>query len=211
MNKINPSPTVKKMLLVALIGAIFAGGIIFYINTNLADFEPLPNLATMCCDKKGGEYFYEHGNIFCRMASGEVINAWIFLRENCLSSREKDLSSFLKELKEQTAIGFSDVYRSTLDWNTNEGTEHLDGKGFEAQAITFREYNSVYSFFQEKGFQSNPYNIAAGTISEVHGYQKNHQVCVIVGGVSGFEKNDGQWSPERMSKRDVEVNCAFLE
>lgn len=211
MKKDLNNQTFKRLVIVALISTAVGWAMISYIRSSFPEPEPPPNIATMCCDKKGGEHFYQQGRAMCRLSSGEVVNAWSFLRERCLLSEKGEILFLLEELENNTDIEFSPVREKTVEWHTKEKAGYLMGKGFEAESISVQRYNAIFSFFQAKGFQMSPYNLAAGTISESNGYQKGNIACVVIGGISGFQEAEDQWLPGESDKRDAEVGCAFLQ
>ena len=130
--------------------------------------------------------------------------------------KEKDeITELLENLKEETGITFSEVKTARFRWNDEKESEiesfSLEGKGFEVQRILADDYKKVESFFREKGFDIDLYNIAAGTVSGATGYKKDQIVCKVFEGATGHKEAVGQWIPPEPNKRDIEVACAILK
>ncbi|MBZ9572273.1 hypothetical protein KJA15_03010 [Patescibacteria group bacterium] len=124
---------------------------------------------------------------------------------------EDEILNLLEDLKQETGIIFSEIQAIEIKWNVKKYEEieevTVEGKGFEAESISSEQYDSVGPFFIDRGFSVDLYNIASGTISGLTGYKKDHIVCTVAGGVSGYKEATGQWIPLETDKKDVEVKC----
>ena len=136
-----------------------------------------------------------------------------FNGSECIFSDE--VSNFLRGLKQETGIGFSEIQPVEFKWvvEADEKVEDIliTGKGFEADRISSEQYDSIEFFFLSKDFEINFYNIADGTISELVGYKKDQNVCTVAGGAAGYKEAEGQWIPPEPDLKDVEIKCGKTE
>ncbi|MBD3208445.1 MAG: hypothetical protein GF370_03250 [Candidatus Nealsonbacteria bacterium] len=203
----------SKELIIVLVLSIGMGWILVsQMDLNSVTEKESSSLATMCCRERGGDYFYQDKTLVCRFPDGEIRDAWEFFKENCRQqSEENNVAFLLILLSEETGISFSQIEEKGVEWRTESKEDLLSGKGFGAEGIPSDKYNQVHSFFRERGFKIDPYNIAAGTISELTGYKGEGVVCTVTGGVSGYQEIEGEWDPREVGNRDLEVRCAELE
>lgn len=121
----------------------------------------------------------------------------------------------LEELEQETGIDFSEIEQTEFKWviKVDPKVEEVDieGKGFEVKEISSEQFDSIYSFFKDKGFEIDLYNIADGTISGLRGYKKDKVACVVFGGLTGYKQAQGQWVAPEFDKWDVIIKCSKLE
>jgi len=120
-----------------------------------------------------------------------------------------EATQVLEELQQKTGLSFSMINTVNFEWHTTEEKLIIQGKSFEATEITNEEYDKVEIFLLAEGFELNEMNIAAGTVSDLSGYQRNNMVCVIVGGFSGYKDASEDWTPVS-DVNDIEVSCGEL-
>jgi len=203
----------SKEIIIVLVLSIGMGWILVsQMDFNSVTEKDPSNLATMCCRERGGDYFYQGKTLVCRLPDDDIIDAWEFFKENCRQQGKEDNVAFLLVfLSEETGIPFSQIEEMGVEWRTKSKEDLLSGKGFKAEGISSDKYNQVHSFFRGRGFEIDPYNIAAGTISELTGYKGEGIVCTVTGGVSGYQEIEGEWDPREVGNRDLEVRCTELE
>ncbi len=131
------------------------------------------------------------------------------------SPPEDEISSLLNNLEQETGIDFSEIQSLGFKWVVKVDPEvqevDIEGKGFEANRISSEQYDSVESFLEDKGFEVDVYNVAAGTVSGLAGYKKDQLICLVAGGATGYKEAEGQWIPPEPDIKDVTVNCGKLE
>lgn len=122
---------------------------------------------------------------------------------------------FLKNLKQGTAIDFSDAQAVEFEWNQEEEEEIkgriVNGKGIGVTAVSSEEQEKVTSFFIAQGFAIDLYNVADATVAGAVGYKSDQVVCSVVAGATGFKEAVGQWIPPEPDKIDIDVRCAKAE
>ncbi len=131
--------------------------------------------------------------------------------EKCVSLNE--ISNLLEKLQQETGIAFSEIGEVEFDWVVEiapETKEVVVGKGFWIEGISGEQFDNVYSFFEDRGFKVDVYNVASGTVSGLRGYKKEKDTCLIIGGLSGYKEAEGQWIPPEPDKWDIVVNCGQL-
>lgn len=141
---------------------------------------------------------------------------WFYGSSSTPEQETKDeITLVLEELKQETGIDFSEIKETEFKWivkvDPEIKEEAVSGKGFEAKRISSTEFDSIYPFLKDKGFEVDLYNQAAGTISELRGYKKNKVVCVVLGGLTGYKEAEGQWVPPESDKWDIIIQCGELE
>ena len=118
-----------------------------------------------------------------------------------------ETSALLATVEQETDIGFSEAEALEFSWNTLEegkvSTKVISGKGFEIYGVSGQEQARIDSFFYDKGFEVDPYNIAAGTVSGIAGYKKDNLVCLV----SGQIQLDENGLPLEGYKKDIQVKC----
>jgi len=118
-----------------------------------------------------------------------------------------EVSVLLATLEQEADIGFSKAKLLEFNWNASaEGkikTVVISGRGFEIYDVSGEEQARIDSFFYDKGFEVDLYNIAAGTVSGAVGYKKDNLVCVV----SGQIQLDESGLPLEGYKRDIQVKC----
>ena len=130
---------------------------------------------------------------------------------------ENESVNILEELQKETGISFSEIQPLEFKWvvkvDPTITEETVAGKGFEANRISDEQYDSVESFFIDRDFEKDLYNIASGTISELTGYRKDKAVCAVSGGLTGYKEAEDQWIPSESDKWDwdITVNCGQVE
>ncbi len=138
---------------------------------------------------------------------------WLSMEEEIspVGEIEDEILTLLENLKQETGVNFSVIQSVEIKWDVKKYEEIeeviVEGKGFEAKGISSEQYNNVELFFEDKGFEVDLYNVAAGTVSELVGYKKDQIVCTVVSGASGYKEAIGQWIPPDWNKNDVEVKC----
>lgn len=115
---------------------------------------------------------------------------------------DDEITLFLKTLAEETEIDFSEVEVTEMDWMVEEGTETIVGKGFQAEGVVL-EPQQLATWFEDRGFEPDMYNISAGTIVGLVGYTKGGLACTVKEGVSGGEEGMEQGT----DLSDVEIKC----
>lgn len=135
-----------------------------------------------------------------------------------LEKEKSEILNLLNQLEQETNINFSNIKDIEIEWNTKQGIQIIQGKGYEANYISNESYDKIDSFFQSNNFEIDVYNVAAGTVSGLTGYKKvssenseEQIVCIIIAGVSGYKKAVGQWIPSDPDKTDVEIMCGKNE
>ena len=130
---------------------------------------------------------------------------------------ENESVNILEELQKETGISFSGIEDVEIKWMMKKGSETVEGKGFEANRISEQRYKSIGSFFENKRFEIDLYNVADGTISGMVGYKyilpdgKEQLVCHVAGGATGYKESTGQWIPPESDLKDVEIKCGKTE
>jgi hypothetical protein len=126
-----------------------------------------------------------------------------------------EISQLLIELKQETGIDFSEIEDVEFKWVVKVDPEITEetvaGKGFEANVIPSEQFDTIHPFLTNKGFQTDVYNIAAGTISGLTGYVKVKTVCTVSGGLTGYKEAEGQWIPPDTDHWDITVKCGKIE
>jgi hypothetical protein len=139
----------------------------------------------------------------CKCVSGKC--------EGVFEEKKDEISVLLEDLKLETGIDFSEIQDVEFKWIVKvepEITEEtVTGKGFEVNRISSEQFDSIYSFFKDKGFEADPYNFADGTVSGLRGYKKDKAVCTVPGGLTGYKEAEGQWIPPETDKWDITVKC----
>jgi len=123
---------------------------------------------------------------------------------------EENLST-LEKLQKETDIDFSNITDASIVWHTSAEDLTVNGQEFEAVRISDQQYRSVEKFLTEQRFDIDVHNVAAGTIGWSTGYIKGKEICKTLVGVTGYKKAEGQWIPPEPDKKDLEVQCGFLE
>ena len=144
------------------------------------------------------------------------IGYWFFQLSSTSEEETKtEASVFLEDLKQETGIDFSEIEETEFKWVVKVdpviGEETVAGKGFEVKKISNEQFDNVYSFFEDEGFEKDLYNMTDGTISGLRGYKKDKAICTVAGGPTGYKEAEGQWSPPEPDKWDVTVECGELE
>jgi len=136
-----------------------------------------------------------------------------FNGSECVSLDET--SNLLEDLKQETDIDFSEVQDIEFKWivrvDPQIEEETVAGKGFEANVIPSEQFDGIHPFFIDNGFETDPYNMAAGTISGLTGYKKDKTVCTVSGGLTGYKEAEGQWIPPDTNNWDINVKCGNVE
>lgn len=121
------------------------------------------------------------------------------------------ISDFLKELKRETGIGFSEIKPVEFKWIVSVDPKiedvTIEGKGFEVKRISETQRKKIEPFLKDEGFEMDLYNIADGTIAGLIGYKKDQIVCTVVAGFAGYKEATGQWIPPEPDKSDVDIEC----
>ena len=121
-----------------------------------------------------------------------------------------EISILLENLEQETGIDFSEEQEIQFIWYTGINGELnevvIQGKGFEVKGVSSEDHRKVESFFQDKGFEIDVYNITDGTFVGLVGYQKDRIVCTVVGRMW----LDEQGIPSEQDKNDVEVRCGEI-
>ena len=136
-----------------------------------------------------------------------------FNRSKCVSL--DNVSALLEDLERETNIDFSNIESIEFRWAVRIDPKvqeiNIQGEGFNVERISDEQYRNIESFLKNRGFEIDVYNMAAGTISGLTGYQKDQLVCIVIGGATGYKEAEGQWTPPEPDKKDVEVRCGKLE
>ena len=118
-----------------------------------------------------------------------------------------ETSVLLAALEQETDISFSKSRSLEFNWSAlaeeKIDTNVISGRGFEVNGISGEEQARVDSFFYDKGFEVDLYNVAAGTVSGAVGYKKDNLVCVV----SGQIQLDENGLPLEGYKRDIQIKC----
>lgn len=142
-----------------------------------------------------------------------LVGWWLLAKKE--STPTDEISEILEGLKTVTGIDFSEIADTEFDWvvKVDPSVQYtiIQGKGFEANRISDEEFKSIASFFTDKEFEVDLYNMAAGTIAGMAGYKKDTVVCHFIGGVTGYKEAEGEWIPSESDKMDVEIKCGKLE
>ncbi len=121
-----------------------------------------------------------------------------------------EVSILLENLKQETGIDFSEELKVEFPWyieaGGGSGEVDIQGKGFEALGVSSQDHKNVESFFEDNGFEIDPYNVASGTVAGLTGYKKEEIVCTVAGRMW----LDEQGMPIEEDKNDVEVKCGKL-
>jgi len=141
---------------------------------------------------------------------------WLYQSTLIPEEESKDeITLFLEDLKQETGMDSSEIENAEFKWIVRVDPETVDetviGKGFEANRISSEQFDSIYPFFTNKGFKTDLYNFADGTISGLEGYKKDKMACVVLGGLTGYREAEGQWIPPESDKWDITVKCGELE
>ena len=136
-----------------------------------------------------------------------------FNRNKCVSL--DNVSVLLEDLKRETNIDFSNIESVEFQWVVKVDPKiqeiNIQGERFNVERISDEQYRNIESFLKNRGFEVDVYNMAAGTISGLTGYQKDQLVCVVIEGATGYKEAEGQWVPLEPDKKDVEIRCGKLE
>jgi len=128
---------------------------------------------------------------------------------------EDEIILLLKNLKQETGIDFSEIEDVEFKWivkvDPKIAEETVAGKGFEANIVSSEQFDTIHPFLISKGFETDVYNLAAGTISGLTGYLKDKTVCTVAGGLTGYKEADGQWIPLDTDHWDITVKCGHVE
>lgn len=140
---------------------------------------------------------------------------WLLEKQKSLPGEEDEVVSLLENLKQTTEINFSEIQDVEFKWVVNVDPqikeETVSGKGFEANVIPSEQFDKIHPFLTDNGFETDIYNLAAGTISGLTGYIKNKTVCTVAGGLTGYEEAEGQWIPTDTDNWDITVKCGKVE
>jgi len=121
-----------------------------------------------------------------------------------------EISILLENLKQETGIDFSEEQEVEFPWYIEAGgglgEVAILGKGFEAIGVSSQDHENVESFFKEKGFEVDLYNVADGTVAGSAGYKKEEIVCTVA--VRMWLNEQGM--PIQKDKNDVEIKCGKL-
>jgi len=95
----------------------------------------------------------------------------------------------LNELEEETGILFSKIEPVEFDWDIKKDgaieSIAIDGKQFETEEPIAQSFLAeIKGFLEDKGFEPDFYNMAAGTMSEMSGYKKEGLVCILTSAIS---------------------------
>jgi len=152
--------------------------------------------------------------IFFLILAAAGIGYWIY-QSNTAVEEKDEISTLLEELKTETEIDFSEVSLGEFQWKAKEGEEvkdfSVEGKSFEVKEISSEDYNKIDSFFKNKEFEVDLYNVSSGTVSGSVGYKKDNIVCLVQGGITGYKEAEDNWVPPDSDKKDVEVKCGKAE
>jgi len=147
-----------------------------------------------------------------------IAGAGYWLYQSTLTPEEEikdEITLFLEDLKQETGIDFSEIEDAEFKWivrvDPEIAEETVTGRGFEANRISSEQFDSIYPFFTDKGFETDLYNFADGTISGLEGYKKDKTACTVSGGLTGYREAEGQWIPPESDKWDIAVKCGELE
>ncbi len=159
-----------------------------------------------------------------------LVGWWLVTKYKPPVIEEKDeITTLLTELKSETGINFSDIEDVEFIWQTKDGEIPVQGRGFEASRISDEEFRSIGTFFTNKEFESDVYNVAAGTVSGMVGYKKEETrldsarqvVCHFIAGTAGYKEATGEpaspdasqggWIPPEPELKDVEIKCGKAE
>lgn len=121
-----------------------------------------------------------------------------------------EATTLLDNLKKETKIDFLELEPIQFDWMTEGGKEVIVGKGLEAVEISREQAEKIYKFFENRGFEVDPYNVSGGTIVGLLGYKKDQIVCIVIEGAAGYKEATDQWVPPEPDRSDVEVKCGLL-
>jgi len=163
----------------------------------------------------------EHG---CMLMAGYT---WCEAKQKCLREWEEvcdpnapidTLSELIIRIKaynnEESGISFL-TSEAEFKWMVEGETETesltIQGESLSADGISDEAYQKLVNFFKDNGFEMDPYNAMAGTISGQDGFKKGDLVCTVAGGATGYKEAEGQWIPPEPNKKDVEIKCGVLD
>ena len=120
---------------------------------------------------------------------------------------QDETSIFMEELREKTGVEFSRIQIVEFKWNIRKNGEikeiRVQGAGFSAKNVSVDQQAKIEAFFEERGFQKDVYNLAAGTIAGLAGYKKDGFVCLI----KKRSRLDRWGRPLATGERDIEIKC----
>ena len=121
-----------------------------------------------------------------------------------------EISILLENLKQETGIDFSEELDVEFSWYIEAGgglgEVAIQGNGFEVIGVSSQDHKNVETFFEDKGFEIDLYNVASGTVAGLIGYKKGEIVCTVAGRMWLNE----QGIPIQEDKNDVEVKCGKI-
>lgn len=126
---------------------------------------------------------------------------------------KEDISlSILSDLKQSTGIEFSSVEVANFIWNVEDKEGFASpltifGKKINAIGISNEEGYRISSYFEDKGFKMDFFNIADGTFVGITGYKKDNNVCVFHRAIQA----DAEGMPIAADKIDVSISCGELK
>lgn len=214
----------KKTIIIIIITIIVIAGIGYWIYQSTIEPEEITEQEQACIDS-GGEVRTSP----CCEATGDFPNLCLIGPCGCSpdSSREikicdcgpdkcfdgskcvflDEILNLFENLEQETGIDFSEEQEVEFQWYVEEDGKlsqvTIQGKGFEVKGVSSEDYRNVESFFRDKDFEIDLYNIASGTVVGLIGYKKGEIVCTIVGRM--WLDEQGMLVEE--DKNDIEVKC----
>lgn len=182
-----------------------------WIKHGQPDFAP-PE--TGCGNQKliGGDKD-EHG---CLTAAGY---SWCENKNKCLREWEEPCTQekafqILSDLKKETKIIFSGIGNTNFKWNFEEEQKliekELNGKVFVAENVDIENTNKIESYFKEKGFTTNRFNVASGTFVSSKGYEKENLFCLITITTTGYDPSNPDFLPDNSETNTIKVECGEI-
>jgi len=217
----------KKTIIIIIIAIIVIAGIGYWIYQSTIEPEEITEQEQVCIDS-GGEVRTSP----CCEATGDFPNLCLIGPCGCSPDNSREIKicdcgpdkcfngskcvfldeilNLFENLEQETNIDFSEEQEVEFQWYVEEDGElsqvTIQGKGFEVKGVPSEDHRNVESFFQDKGFEIDLYNIAAGTVVGLIGYKKGEIVCTIVGRMW----LDEQGIPIEEDKNDIEVKCGKI-
>jgi hypothetical protein len=116
----------------------------------------------------------------------------------------------MKDIQESTQIAFSKIEPDALIWNFLKeekiGSVGLDGYMYKVRGAEVNAEN-INSYFEEKGFELDVYNVADGVYIGQVGFKREGLVCTVVSGINPEVKD----SVTGAMLSDITVRCAELK
>ncbi len=178
-------------------------------------------ITTSLCCKTEGDFPNTclAGTCACPLENSDQIRRCFCGQNKCFDGKQcitlDEISVFLRRLIAETKIDFSWAKQAKFQWliEAEPDLEEIDveGKEIEAEKLTAEQEAQIQGFFIANGFSNDFYNQTESPVVKLTSFKKEQLVCIMISGITGYKKAEGDWTPPATTTRDIDLKCGKLE